>query len=140
VLNDLAAFDRAIGVKIEGYVKAIIAEKLQVNQAIAKLLISITAKIEIAIFTEVQKLAGVLASKFTIPKGTPLNLMLNLPIGKVPYALKAYLKFGNDPQQLAKALLDLSDCPDLVENHGHTYGSELSDADKRALIEYLKTL
>ncbi len=140
LINDLAAFNRGIGAKIDGHIKAIIAEKLQVNQAIAKLLGSIQAKIEQAIITEVQKLAGVLASKFTIPKGTPLNLMLNLPIGKVPYALKAYLKFKDDPQQLAKALLDLSDCPDLVENHGHTYGSELSDADKRALIEYLKTL
>ncbi len=88
----------------------------------------------------VQKVAEALASKFTIPKGTPLNLILNLHIGKAPYALKVFLNGDERPTALAKALLDLSDCPDLVENHGHTFGSELSDADKRALIEFLKTL
>jgi len=30
--------------------------------------------------------------------------------------------------------------PDFVQDRGHTYGSKLPDADKRALIEYLKTL
>jgi hypothetical protein len=33
-----------------------------------------------------------------------------------------------------------STCPDLVEDRGHLYGSEIPDADKRALIEFLKTL
>jgi len=30
-------------------------------------------------------------------------------------------------------------CPDLVENQGHYYGALLSDHDKAALVEYLKT-
>jgi len=34
----------------------------------------------------------------------------------------------------------VSKCPDFVTDRGHTYGSTLPDADKRALIEYLKTL
>ena len=34
----------------------------------------------------------------------------------------------------------LSDCPDLVEDRGHTYGADLSEQDKKDLIEFLKTL
>ena len=37
-------------------------------------------------------------------------------------------------------LLKLSECPDLVEDHGHEYGADLNDDDKKALIEYLKKL
>jgi hypothetical protein len=34
----------------------------------------------------------------------------------------------------------LSDnAPDFVQDRGHSYGSTLPDADKKALIEYLKT-
>ena len=44
-----------------------------------------------------------------------------------------------DPASLARALLDLSACPDLVENKGHAFGSDLSPDAKRAVIEYLKT-
>ena len=50
-------------------------------------------------------------------------------------------------------LLDLSKCPDLIVNRGHYFGTDflepgetpgvrqpgLSDSDKRALIEFLKT-
>jgi hypothetical protein len=32
----------------------------------------------------------------------------------------------------------LDNAPDFVEDRGHTYGASLSDADKRALIEYMK--
>jgi hypothetical protein len=38
------------------------------------------------------------------------------------------------------ALMKVSLSPDLVEDRGHTYGSNLSVDDRRALIEYLKTL
>jgi hypothetical protein len=44
-------------------------------------------------------------------------------------------------------LLKLSKCPDFVVNRGHYFGTDyfaeepaLSDADKRALIAFLKTL
>ena len=44
-------------------------------------------------------------------------------------------------------LLELSTCPDFVVNRGHYFGTDafaeepgLSDDDKRALIEFLKTL
>ena len=48
---------------------------------------------------------------------------------------------------LARDLYGLSKCPDYVVNRGHYFGTDrvsgepgLSDADKRALIEFLKTL
>ena len=48
---------------------------------------------------------------------------------------------------LVGPMLELSKCPDFVVNRGHYFGTDLfkeepglSDADKRALIEFLKTL
>ena len=35
-------------------------------------------------------------------------------------------------------LVEVNMCPDFIEDRGHTYGRELSDEDKRALIEYIK--
>jgi mono/diheme cytochrome c family protein len=108
-----------------------------------------------------------LSLRIAIPEGTPLNLLANLNISKpeirIP-AVLAYLTYawqtdiaaevskvpvvGKElakiPQQLAKdgmnELLKLSEYPDLVEDHGHEYGAQLSDDDKKALIEYLKKL
>jgi hypothetical protein len=98
------------------------------------------------------KLAG-LAAKFEaeakellelhvlgVPKGTPVNLYFNLGSGALPYAVKAQIKYRHDQRKLAAALLSLSDCPDLVEDKGHAYGADLTDAEKRDLIEFLKTL
>src|SRR6185312_14186191 len=49
-------------------------------------------------------------------------------------------------QNLAKPLLSLNKCPDFVVNRGHYFGTRqsgeepaLSDDDKRALIEFIKT-
>jgi hypothetical protein len=36
-------------------------------------------------------------------------------------------------------LLMMDNAPDFVQDRGHTYGAKLSDSDKRALIEYMKT-
>ena len=35
-------------------------------------------------------------------------------------------------------LVEVSMCPDFIEDRGHTYGRSLSDQDKQALIEYMK--
>jgi hypothetical protein len=35
-------------------------------------------------------------------------------------------------------LMEVSTCPDFIEDKGHYYGHDLSDEDKRALIEYIK--
>lgn len=41
---------------------------------------------------------------------------------------------------LVPDLIDLSSCPDFEVDRGHTFGADLADADKEALIEYIKTL
>jgi hypothetical protein len=79
------------------------------------------------------------AMMLKVPAGTPVNLYLNLGRGRLPDAILASAQLGHDPRALAKALLEMSTCPDLVENHGHRYGAELSDYDKAALIEFVKT-
>jgi hypothetical protein len=43
-------------------------------------------------------------------------------------------------RDVAPALFKASNCPDLIEDHGHYFGTDLVDKDKLALIEYLKTL
>lgn len=42
-------------------------------------------------------------------------------------------------KQINADLLAISKCPDFVEDRGHTFGAKLSDADKYALIDYMKT-
>jgi hypothetical protein len=67
--------------------------------------------------------------------------LLSLPSTATDEQLRA--KFAN----AVPAMLKLSKCPDFVVNRGHYFGtamspdgSGLSDDDKRALIEFLKTL
>jgi len=89
-----------------------------------------------------------------IPKGTPINLLANLEpdfqrkgaflkvAGKLvkidaenlsPEAADAELR------KLVPDLIAMNKCPDFIEDKGHYFGTDLSDNDKRALIEYLKT-
>ncbi|HEV8618075.1 MAG TPA: cytochrome c [Candidatus Udaeobacter sp.] len=90
-----------------------------------------------------------------IPKGTPVNLIGNLQpdFGQAVLGvkiLKALVKIHTmnlSPEQatteLIKAvpeLLAANNCPDFIEDKGHYFGTDLPDNDKRALIEYLKTL
>jgi hypothetical protein len=42
--------------------------------------------------------------------------------------------------KLVPDLYKLSACPDFIEDKGHYFGTDLPDGDKRALIEYLKTM
>jgi hypothetical protein len=100
-----------------------------------------------------------------IPKGVPVSLISNInldhplaaigPLLKVKSALKAIPRGASDEEALrifrehdsANELLSVSKCPDLIVNKGHYFGTAylagggdgLSDADKRALIEFLKT-
>jgi hypothetical protein len=97
-----------------------------------------------------------------IPKGTPINLLANIEprldtmLKLIPAVNSALAEVaarrldvlrpaegaeGNDVRRrLISALLAASKCPDLVEDRGHLFGTNLPDADKRALIEFLKTL
>ncbi|QEH35961.1 hypothetical protein OJF2_45180 [Aquisphaera giovannonii] len=119
---------------------AFVAEKLGDRPALRELVGKFKPKFEQVLSAEAADLKDLLEPDVVIPKGTPLNLLLNLHSSKFPYALKAIVKLKHDHRALAEALLRLSECPDLVENRGHTYGSELSSQEKRDLIEYLKTL
>jgi mono/diheme cytochrome c family protein len=96
-----------------------------------------------------------------IPEGTPINLISNTNLdpglgnaykriklaGEVIGVLKRIKNENLDDAQ-AKALmaeklvprfLELNKCPDFYEDKGHEFGKDLSMADKRALIELLKT-
>ncbi len=93
-----------------------------------------------------------------IPEGTPINLLANLDSDGDPVALVAVvlkikkalleIRLKNLDSAAAKELLKAevapalfaaSKCPDFVEDRGHYFGTEIPDADKLALIEYLKT-
>jgi hypothetical protein len=63
-------------------------------------------------FVEVPTPSGVL----TLPAGTPIAAFANI-----------------DP------LTGVNLCPDFIENAGHYFGADLSDEDKQALTEFLKT-
>jgi hypothetical protein len=94
-----------------------------------------------------------------IPRGTPINLLANIdpdtdPKQLVEVCLKikkalAEIKLKNLDAaaaaevlktDVAPALFKISKCPDLIEDRGHYFGTGLPDADKLALIEFLKTL
>ena len=47
---------------------------------------------------------------------------------------------GDNPKNLVEVaeLLAANKCPDFIEDEGHYFGTDLSDNDKRALIEYIK--
>ena len=100
-----------------------------------------------------------------IPKGTPVNLISNMDLDKkirvlpviikVKKALKAIPEGASDEEaikvfrerDLVDAMLKVNKCPDFVVNRGHYFGSDyfkdepgLSDEDKLALIEFLKTM
>jgi hypothetical protein len=101
-----------------------------------------------------------------IPAGTPINLLANfdpLPpstnlrerlahdkavvkaVVQLVRDLKALPQGASDEQarqafsNVAEQLFALSKCPDYVVNRGHYFGSNLGDADKKALIAFLKT-
>ncbi|UWQ15151.1 hypothetical protein K3556_04445 [Aliiroseovarius sp. M344] len=100
-----------------------------------------------------------------IPAGTPIGLLANLNIRldqadllerlghdfelaklivKIKRDLKELPDDASDEQaraifaDLIEPLLELSKCPDFVVNRGHYFGTKLEDADKTALIAFLK--
>ena len=98
-----------------------------------------------------------------IPKGTPINLLSNIDLEQRAKALRFLVAAKRDLKALPSGasnedarktfanlidpLLEISKCPDYVVNRGHYFGTDffseepgLSDQDKRALIEFLKTL
>lgn len=89
--------------------------------------------------------------KADVPKGTPIKLLANLDPRETPRILQQKLnselggkvlsslvRFVPD-DVLAPLLLKNNKVPDFIEDHGHEFGKDLADEDKRALIEFLKT-
>jgi hypothetical protein len=96
-----------------------------------------------------------------IPAGTPIDLIANTDLDLSSPARATRLaalvaKIQRDlltireqhldadaAQQLMRNLvpdlLAVSKCPDFVQDRGHYFGAQLSDSDKRALIEFVKT-
>jgi hypothetical protein len=102
------------------------------------------------------------ALEIRIPAGMPVNLLANINTYKaaqLPAVLATLNQLVQDPQRLVRLvevlanrgqfdddlkkivpdLLALNQCPDFIEDHGHTFGSDLPDDQKKALIEYMKT-
>ncbi|MBV9879606.1 MAG: hypothetical protein JO180_03880, partial [Gemmatirosa sp.] len=98
-----------------------------------------------------------------IPAGTPINLLASASVRwsdsteyntrLIALLLRAKRDFvrirvsgktgdaaAQELTNLVPDLLAISNCPDFIEDKGHYFGTKLSDADKRALIEFLKTL
>ena len=93
-----------------------------------------------------------------IPKGTPIDLLANLnpsetdpaelwKLGlKIQRILIESASMSDDDarrylrEQLGADLLRLSKSPDFIEDRGHLFGTGLPDEDKKALIEFLKTM
>jgi hypothetical protein len=94
-----------------------------------------------------------------IPAGTPVNLLANVDpatpaaeLAQLAIRIKRVLVEAKlkrlDPEatkelmrrDIAPLLFAASKSPDFITDRGHTFGSSLPDNDKRALIEYLKTL
>lgn len=101
-----------------------------------------------------------------IPAGTPVDLLANLMLRSESDSVTERLEHARrivalavrllrdlktlpanateaETQQafanLANPMFELSKCPDYVVNRGHYFGTSLSDEDKAALIEFLKT-
>ncbi len=79
-----------------------------------------------------------------IPKGTPIDYVARVDpteIARLVAALPGVdLALSLTPDDLLlAALLKDNLAPDFVLDRGHTFGANLSDEDKRALIEFLKT-
>ncbi len=97
-----------------------------------------------------------------IPKGTPINLLSNFNLdlkdprvdvtqmAKLLVEIKQRLKEIHQRQlgeqqateilkELVPQLIKRSACPDFVVDRGHYFGRDLPDADKEALIEFVKT-
>jgi hypothetical protein len=98
-----------------------------------------------------------------IPKGTPVNLLANTNLelsgvhkaGDLASLLLDSVKVMQDikdkkltgdaatkrwlESDVVKKLYHLNSCPDFIEDRGHYFGTDLPDADKHALIEFIKT-
>jgi cytochrome c5 len=97
-----------------------------------------------------------------IPAGTPVDLLANINVYaavqpgelletlkqlnqnpkllvRLVQALKNHGQYDKELEAFLPLLLARNQSPDFIQDHGHTFGAELPDDQKRALIEYMKT-
>ncbi len=75
-----------------------------------------------------------------VPAGTPVDLIARVDPREIPAIARnrVILNVLSD-EALFRGLIRRNQAPDFVLDRGHVFGSELSDDDKRALIEFMKT-
>jgi hypothetical protein len=78
--------------------------------------------------------------RLTVPAGTPIDLIARINPMELPRILRnrRVMELVGD-RKLFDGMLRRNQAPDFVSDHGHTFGANLADDDKRALIEFLKT-
>lgn len=97
-----------------------------------------------------------------IPAGTPVDLLANINVYRaiqIPSVLHQLNDLLADPKRLellvqvlknrgqydeqlaniVPVLLSMNQSPDFIQDHGHTFGANLPDDQKHALIQYMKT-
>jgi hypothetical protein len=97
-----------------------------------------------------------------IPAGTPIDLLANINVYaavqpgrlletlkqlnqdptllvRLVQALKNHGQYDKQLESFLPLLLSDSQSPDFIQDHGHTFGADLPDDQKRALIEFMKT-
>lgn len=75
-----------------------------------------------------------------VPAGTPTVLVANLDWNALIKEKLTGKFLGKSFEEMIPILLEHNLIPDFIEDRGHLYATGLPDADKQALIEYLKTL
>lgn len=91
-------------------------------------------------------------SRFHFEEGSSLCIARNTPVDEITNIQVAPRKSMHRSKVLDSVLCGITgsgaanglfllkdNVPDFVQDRGHTFGAEMPDADKRALIEYMKT-
>ena len=76
--------------------------------------------------------------------GTPIKLLASFDTTNLPDIAKqgwftSFLNWLLGRKTYNELLLQRNLAPDFIEDRGHEFGSQLTDEEKRALIEYVKT-
>jgi hypothetical protein len=80
------------------------------------------------------------ARRVRIPAGTPVDYVARVDPTRLPDIVRSsfILNLISD-EGVFKRMLRNNKAPDFILDKGHTFGSAMADADKWALIEFLKT-
>jgi hypothetical protein len=82
-------------------------------------------------------------SSLCVARNTPIDLIVNFRVAPRDHFRRDKL-LDNLICRITRSgvvnalFLPMDNAPDFVQDRGHTFGAELADADKRALIEYMK--